>query len=73
VGPILLFVLLLVDAARRSSETGRSIIEIIAEHIQNAVTGIKSSRFVRSKDDSKLLRRYTATAKAAGRTGTFLS
>jgi type II secretory ATPase GspE/PulE/Tfp pilus assembly ATPase PilB-like protein len=54
VGPILLFVLLLVDSARRSSESGRSIFEIIAEHIQNAVAGIKSSRFVRSKDDSKI-------------------
>jgi len=53
-GPILLFVLLIVDAARRSYETDSSIYEIIAEHIRNTVANIRSSGYVASEDDSKI-------------------
>lgn len=54
VGPILLFVLLIVDAARTSSESGGSIFEIIKEQVQNAVASIRFSSFVSSKDDSAI-------------------
>jgi len=54
VGPILLFVLLIVDAARTSSGSGRSIFEIIKEQVKNAVASIRSSSFVSSKDDSAI-------------------
>jgi general secretion pathway protein E len=53
-GPILLFVLLVVDAAKKSSASGRNIFEIIAENIWEAFANIKHARFVRSKDDSKI-------------------
>ena len=53
-GPIPLLVLLIVDAARKSSVSGRSVVEIIAEHLRNAITNIRPSHFARSKDDSKI-------------------
>jgi len=34
--------------------SGRSVVEIIAEHLRNAITNIRPSRFARSKDDSKI-------------------
>ncbi|MHC4573624.1 MAG: GspE/PulE family protein [Planctomycetota bacterium] len=39
-GPLLLFVLFIADAARKSSETHRSILSVIAENVRNAVTHI---------------------------------
>ena len=53
-GPIPLLVLLIVDATRKSSVSGRSVVEIIAEHLRNAITNIRPSRFAHSKDDSKI-------------------
>jgi type II secretory ATPase GspE/PulE/Tfp pilus assembly ATPase PilB-like protein len=53
-GPILLFVLLIMDAARKSSESDRSILEVIKEQLKNAVENIRSSGFLKSKDDSAI-------------------
>ena len=52
-GPILLFVLLIVDVARKSSEGHVSIFEILKERLQSASAGIKSLRFG-SKDETAL-------------------
>jgi len=54
VGPILLFVLLIVDITRKSSESPHSIFKIIKEHLQNVETNIRSSRFISSKDYSTI-------------------
>lgn len=45
-GPVVLLVLLIMDAAKKSSESQRSIIEVIREQLENAVAGIRSSRLV---------------------------
>lgn len=54
VGPILLFILLIVDIIRQSSRGQDNILEIIKERLQNAVAGIRSLGFVTSRDDSTL-------------------
>ncbi|MHC4657549.1 MAG: GspE/PulE family protein [Planctomycetota bacterium] len=53
-GPILLFVLVVVDAARKSSESGRSIFAIIGQRLRNAVASVSPSGLISSKDDSKI-------------------
>ena len=53
-GPILLFVLLIVDVTRKSSESHRSIFEVIKERLQNLVTETRSSRSAASRDDSHI-------------------
>jgi len=53
-GPILLFVLLIADAVKRSSEGERGMFEIIVEHLRNAVAHIKPSGFALAKDESKI-------------------
>jgi len=54
VGPILLFVLLIVDTARKSSESQHSILEIIKEQLKNAIANIKYPSYVSSKGDSAI-------------------
>jgi type II secretory ATPase GspE/PulE/Tfp pilus assembly ATPase PilB-like protein len=44
-GPILLFVLLIVDVIRKSSEDHRSIFEILKEQLQSVSAGMRSLRF----------------------------
>ncbi len=44
-GPILLFVLLIMEAVRKSSEGHRSIFELLKELLQDASAGVKSLRF----------------------------
>ncbi|MHC4624009.1 MAG: GspE/PulE family protein [Planctomycetota bacterium] len=39
-GPVLLFLLLLMDSARKSSESKRSIVGIMAEHMREAMTSV---------------------------------
>ncbi|MBW7991876.1 MAG: type II/IV secretion system protein [Planctomycetes bacterium] len=41
-GPILMLILLIVDTAKRASQSNISIIEIIKEHIQQAIANIRS-------------------------------
>lgn len=53
-GPILLFVLLIVDSARKSSESGRSIFEIIGEHLKKAATNITFPGFTGFKHDAEI-------------------
>jgi len=53
-GPILLLVLVIVDAINKSLESERGIFGIIAEHLRNAVATIRPSSFIRVKDDSKI-------------------
>jgi general secretion pathway protein E len=53
-GPIPLLVLLIVDAAKKSAESGDSVLAIIAEHIQNAVANVRASGFGKPRDDSKI-------------------
>jgi type II secretory ATPase GspE/PulE/Tfp pilus assembly ATPase PilB-like protein len=51
-GPILFFVLLIADIIRRSSESGRGILETIRERTQNVVERIRSSGLIGSKEAS---------------------
>jgi type II secretory ATPase GspE/PulE/Tfp pilus assembly ATPase PilB-like protein len=44
-GPVLLFVLLIVDVVKKSSEGHRTIFEILKERLQSASAGVKSLRF----------------------------
>jgi general secretion pathway protein E len=52
-GPILLFVLLIVDVVRKSSEGHRSVFEILKERLQSASAGMRSLR-LGSKDKTAL-------------------
>jgi len=52
-GPILLFILLIVDVVRKSSEGRGSVLEILKERIQSASAGMRSLRFG-SKDEATL-------------------
>lgn len=54
VGPILLFVLLVMDTARKSSRSQRSFFEIVQEQLRNIVVNIRSSGFFGSRDDSAI-------------------
>jgi len=54
VGPILLFVLMIVDATKKSSESGHSISEIIKEQLQNAVARMRTSGSVSTEDTSAI-------------------
>ena len=51
-GPILLLILLIVDAVGKSSKTGDSLFEIIRLQIENAVAGVRSLSFATGKGDS---------------------
>ncbi|MHC4497503.1 MAG: GspE/PulE family protein [Planctomycetota bacterium] len=53
-GPILLFVLLIMDAIRQSSESGRGILQIVAENVRNLMGSAGSSIFTGSKADSAI-------------------
>ncbi len=53
-GPIPLLVLLIIDAAKKSSQSGDSVFAIIAEHVRNAIANIRPSGFGRSRDDAKI-------------------
>jgi type II secretory ATPase GspE/PulE/Tfp pilus assembly ATPase PilB-like protein len=53
-GPILFFVLMVVDVVRKSTETHRSILEITKKQLQNAVARIRSSRLIGLKRDSTI-------------------
>jgi len=54
-GPALFLVLLLVDAAKKSSKSGESSFAIIKQQIKNAIVDIWSKRFRRvEEDDSKI-------------------
>ncbi len=52
-GPILLFMLLIVDVVKKSSEGRRSVLEILKERLQSASAGVRSLRFG-SKDETAL-------------------
>jgi len=56
IGPILLFVLPIVNIVRKASESHRSILETVKERLQNAVESIKSSGLgrLKSEDDSAI-------------------
>lgn len=54
VGPILLFVLLILDIARKSSQSSLSFFEVVREQLQIIIANIRSSRFFGSKDDSAI-------------------
>jgi len=54
VGPILLFLLVLADAVKRSSQGGDSVISIIGEHISNAIAHVRPEGLGHSKDKSKI-------------------
>ncbi len=54
VGPILLFVLLIVDMITKSSESRRSILEIIYEKLQNVGANIRYSGLIGSGGDSAI-------------------
>jgi len=50
-GPILLFVLLIIDMAKMASEGQRNILAVIKERLQNMGASIRSSGFLGSKAD----------------------
>jgi len=53
-GPILLFLLVIADAVKRSSEGDESVIAIIGEHIKNAISHINPAALGRSKEEPKI-------------------
>jgi len=53
-GPILFFVLTVVDVMRKSSESHLSILEITKTRLQNAVSRIRSSKLLSFKGDSTI-------------------
>ena len=53
-GPVLLFVLAIIDIIRKSHTTNRSIPEIIKEKIMNLGASVKGSTLLKSKDDSAI-------------------
>ena len=54
-GPIVLFMLLIVDITQKYSESHRSILEIIIERLQNVGASIRFPSFISSKKTIKLL------------------
>jgi len=53
-GPILLLILLIVDTAKKSSQSNISIIEIIKQHLQQAITNIRSRSSKRYQNKSAI-------------------
>lgn len=53
-GPILLLILLIVDTAKKSSQSNISIIEIIKQHLQQAITNIRSRISKRRQNKSAI-------------------
>ena len=49
-GPVVLFVLLIMDVRRKSLESGEGIFAVIKERLQNVGESIRSSRFAGGKD-----------------------
>jgi len=54
IGPLLLFVLLIMDTAKKAAESSRSFFEVIWEQLQNIAANIRSSGLFGSRDDSTL-------------------
>ncbi|MHC4496493.1 MAG: hypothetical protein ACYSYM_11805, partial [Planctomycetota bacterium] len=53
-GPILLLLLLIVDTARKSSDTGDGIFETIRQQVKQVVAGMRSARLRRDTKDSTI-------------------
>jgi len=53
-GPILLFVLLVVDIIRQSIASGSNIFEIVTERLHNAAANIKRAGFISFRDESTI-------------------
>ncbi|MHC4154746.1 MAG: GspE/PulE family protein [Planctomycetota bacterium] len=53
-GPLLLFVVLIVDSARTSSSSGRGILAILGEHIKKMLAGLRPSSLGGGRKDSKI-------------------
>ncbi len=53
-GPILLFALVAVDTARLVSHSRSSVFEVIKQQLKSIVANIRSSGFVRQKEDSRI-------------------
>ena len=55
-GPVLLSILLIAAAAKKSAQTRQSIFEIIKEQVENLAESIKSSGLIKPKEDDTGLR-----------------
>lgn len=53
-GPLLLFVLLIVNAVQEATESRRGMLEIVKEQLRNLTGNIRFSGFVKPEDDSKI-------------------
>ncbi len=53
-GPILLLILLIVDTAKKSSQSNISLMEIIKQHLQQAITNIRSRSSKRRENKSAI-------------------